>query len=119
MNLPSTEDVQRTFIDFTNNEIISYVDYFSEAKQTRCHIYSYPSFMPYYDDITNNFSGGLFKHVRMVSLYDEYPFEHEFFFRIVQSFPYMEQLSMINHKSQNRKQSYESSNDNQNLSVIE
>ncbi|CAF1227553.1 unnamed protein product [Rotaria sordida] len=64
-NLPSTQDIQRTFIDFRNNEIISYVNYFSEAKE--------------------------------VSLYDEYPFEHEIFLRIVQSFPFMEQLTMINH----------------------
>ncbi|CAF2783665.1 unnamed protein product [Rotaria sp. Silwood2] len=119
MHLPSGEDIQRTFIDFINNEIISYVDYFPETKQTRCHIYSYPSFMPYYGFITNNFPGGLFKYVRMVSLYDEYPFEHEFFLRVVQSFPYMEQLYMCNRKSQNCKQSYELSNDNQNLSVTE
>jgi hypothetical protein len=31
----------------------------------------------------------------------------------------MEQLFVINHKSQNRKQSYEPNNDNQNLSLIE
>ncbi len=80
MNLPSTEDIQHTFIDFPNNNIISYVDYFREEKQkSRCHIYSYPSFMPYYDDITNNFPGGLFQYVRVVSLFDEHPFEHEFF----------------------------------------
>ncbi|CAF1531691.1 unnamed protein product [Rotaria sordida] len=119
MNLPSREDIQRTFIDFTNSEIISYVDYFPEKKKARCHIYSYPSFMPYYSSITNNFPGGLFKYVRIVALYDEYPFEHEFFLRIVQSFPYMQELYVENHKSQNHKQSYESSNDNQNLSVIE
>ncbi|CAF0943860.1 unnamed protein product [Rotaria sordida] len=119
MNLPSREDIQRTFIDFTNSEIISYVDYFPEKKKARCHIYSYPSFMPYYSSITNNFPGGLFKYVRIVALYDEYPFEHEFFLRIVQSFPYMQELYVENHKSQNHKQSYESTNDNQNLSVIE
>ncbi|CAF3046999.1 unnamed protein product [Rotaria sp. Silwood2] len=119
MHLPSGKDIQHTFIDFINNEIISYVDYFPETKLTRCHIYSYPSFMPYYGLITNNFPGGLFKYVRIVSLYDEYPFEHEFFLRIVQSFPYMKQLYMCNRKSQNCKQSYELSNDNQNLSVIE
>ncbi|CAF1446764.1 unnamed protein product [Rotaria sordida] len=119
MNFPSTEDIQLTFIDFPANKIISYVDYFPEIKQSRCHIYSYPSFMPYYGDITNNFPGGLFQYVRVVSLYDEHPFEHEFFLRIVQSFPFMEKLSLKNNKSQNRKQSYESNNDNQNFSVIE
>ncbi|CAF3914734.1 unnamed protein product [Rotaria sp. Silwood1] len=121
VNLPSTEDIQRTFIDFpnNNNNIISYVDYFSEAKESQCHIYSYPSFMPYYGNITNNFPGGLFKYVRVVSLFDEHPFEHEFFLQIQESFPFMEQLSMANYKSQNHKQSYESNNDNRNLSLIE
>ncbi|CAF4820389.1 unnamed protein product [Rotaria sp. Silwood1] len=118
-NLPSTEDIQRTFIDFRNNEIISYVNYFLEAKESQCHIYSYPPLMEYYGDITNDFPGGLFEYVRVVSLNDEHPFEHEFFLRIQKSFPFMEQLTVINHKPQNRKQSYESNIDNQNLSVIE
>ncbi|CAF4807027.1 unnamed protein product [Rotaria socialis] len=74
--------------------------------------------MPYCGSITNNFPGGLFKNVRTVFLHDEYPFEHEFFLRIVQSFPYMQELCVNNFKSQNRKHSDESSNDNQNLSVI-
>ncbi|CAM4837432.1 unnamed protein product [Rotaria magnacalcarata] len=119
LNLPSTKDIQRTFIDFPNNEIVSYVDYFPEVGETHCHIYSYPSSMEYYDNVTNNFPGGLFKYVRVVSLVDEHPFEHEFFLQIVQSFPFIEQLSLRNQKSQNRKQSYESNNNNNgNLSII-
>ncbi|CAF3067489.1 unnamed protein product [Rotaria sp. Silwood2] len=118
-NLPSTEDIRRTLIDFPVHKIICYLNYFPEAEQGVCHIYSYPPLMKYYGDITNYFSGGLFKYVRVVSLNDERPFEHEFFFRIVQSFPLMEQLTVINRKPQNRKQPYESNNDNQNLSVIE
>ncbi|CAF4101490.1 unnamed protein product, partial [Rotaria sordida] len=35
-DLPSTEDIQCTFIDFRNNEIISYVNYFLEAKESQC-----------------------------------------------------------------------------------
>jgi hypothetical protein len=53
-----------------------------------------------------------------VSLLDEHPFEHEFFLQIVQSFPFMERLSLVNHKLPNRKQAYESNNDNRNVSVI-
>ncbi|CAF3123260.1 unnamed protein product [Rotaria sp. Silwood2] len=119
LNLLSTEDIQRTFIDFRNNEIISYVDYFPREELGRCHVYTYPPFMSYYGDITNNFPGGLFNYVRVVSLRDEYPFEHDFFLRIVQSFPFMEELTVINRKSQNRKYSYELNNDNRSLSLIE
>ncbi|CAF2628405.1 unnamed protein product [Rotaria sp. Silwood2] len=42
-----------------------------------------------------------------------------FFLRIVQSFPYAENLYVINRKLQNRKQSNELINDNQNLYAIE
>jgi hypothetical protein len=117
MNLSSTEDIQRRFIDFPNNKIISYIDHFPEARQGRYHIYSYPCFTPYYDDITNNFPGLLFTYVRVVLLFDEHPFEHDFFLRIQKSFPFIEKLSLINHKPQKYKQSY-GSNNNQNLSLI-
>jgi hypothetical protein len=33
----------------------------------------------YYGVVTNDFPGGLFEYARMVSLFDERPFEHEFF----------------------------------------
>ncbi|CAF5036677.1 unnamed protein product [Rotaria sp. Silwood1] len=117
MNFLSTQDIQRTFIDFPNN-IISYVEFLPETKQSLCHIYSYPSVMQYYGIITNNFPGGLFEYVRVISLFDEYPFEHDFFLRIQKSFPFMETLSLNNYKSQNDKQSYQSNNDNRNLSLI-
>ena len=110
MILPSTEDIQCTFIHFPINPIVSYVDYFPEARRCQCHIYSYPSLVEYYDEITNKFPGGLFTNVRHVSLYDEHPFEHEFFVRIQKSFPFMERLRVFNHKPQNSKQSYQSNN---------
>ncbi|CAF1518188.1 unnamed protein product [Adineta steineri] len=118
MILPSTEDIQRTFIHFPINPIVSYVDYFPEAKRCQCHIYSYPSPVDYYDEITNNFPGGLFTNVRHVSLFDEeHPFEHDFFVQIQKSFPFIERLGVFNHKPQNSKPSYQS-NTNQSLDVI-
>ncbi|CAF2399966.1 unnamed protein product [Rotaria sp. Silwood2] len=118
INLPSNEEIQGTFTDFHYTKIISCVDYFVERKEGQCHIYSYPYSMVYYHDITNNFPGGLFKCVREVSLYDEHPFEHDFFLRISQSFPFLDQLSLINRHAQNYKQSSKSMNDNKNLSVV-
>ncbi|CAF3640793.1 unnamed protein product [Rotaria sp. Silwood1] len=82
----------------------------------QCHVFSYPSEMLYYQKITNNFSGGLYQYVRFISLYDEYPFEHEFFIKIFQSFLFIEKLSLINHQSQKYKQSYKSINHN--LSIV-
>ncbi|CAF3253229.1 unnamed protein product [Rotaria socialis] len=91
---------------------------FFDDKKGHCHIYSYPYKLNYYDDITNNFPGGIFKYVRKVSLFDEHPFEHEFFLRIAQSFPLMEKLCVCNEKRQINKQFRKSKNENQDLSII-
>ncbi|CAF3316291.1 unnamed protein product [Rotaria sp. Silwood2] len=62
--------------------------------------------MQHYEDVTNNFPGGLYPYVRLVSLYDERPFEHDFFIRICQSFPFMKKLSINNVHAQKQKESY-------------
>ncbi|CAF1691641.1 unnamed protein product, partial [Rotaria sp. Silwood1] len=89
INLLSNEDIQYTFNDFQNNQIITCVDYFSEIERSQCHIYSCPYELKEYHKITNNFPGGIFKHVREISLCDQRPFEHDFFFQISQSFLFM------------------------------
>ncbi|CAF1194161.1 unnamed protein product [Rotaria sordida] len=63
IKIPSNEDIQYTFRNFKNNQIISGVNYFPEANECHCHIYSYPYTLIYYHNITNNFSDGLFKSV--------------------------------------------------------
>ncbi|CAF1337291.1 unnamed protein product [Rotaria sordida] len=93
------------------NQIISCINYFPKTNECHCYIYSYSYTLTYYNDITNNFPGGLFKCVRKVSLYDECPFEYEFFLQIAQSFPFMKKLTVHKRKSQN--------NDNQQWSIIE
>jgi hypothetical protein len=110
IDLPTNEDIQNTFRDFDNNQIISCVNYFRDRKKGECHIYSYPFKNRRYVKIANNFPGGIFKCVREVSLFDEHPFEHEFFLRIQKSFPFMNRLSVTNRKPQNN---------NQQLSIIE
>ncbi len=112
-NLPSNKDIQETFKDLNNMQIISCVDYFQKRKYGQCRIYSCPYKLEYYLEITNNFPGGLFKYVREVSLYDEYPFEHEFFLRIAQSFPILDKLTLNNQKRQKNKRIQ-----NQHLSII-
>ncbi|CAF4849303.1 unnamed protein product, partial [Rotaria socialis] len=117
INLPSKKDIEESFRDFQYTKIISYVDYFREKKTGQCHAFSYPSEMPYYQKIKNNFPDGLYRYVRFISLYDEYPFEHEFFIKISQSIPFMERLSLINHQSQIHKQSYKLINHNFNSTI--
>ncbi|CAF4669750.1 unnamed protein product, partial [Rotaria sp. Silwood2] len=116
--LPSKEDIQHTFRDFKDDQVISYVDYFQEESYSLCHIYLYPGQLKYYHTVTNNFPGGLFTCVREISLYDERPFEHEFFLRIAESFPILKKLHLKNSKPQNNKLYTESKHDNQGFSII-
>lgn len=93
------ENLPPTLIDFSDNGMIAYLDSFPEAGLCRYHIYLYPSVMEYYNDISNHFPDGLFQYVRVVSLYDEQPFQEEFFLRIHKSFPLLEKLSLCNIKT--------------------
>jgi len=108
IHLPSNEDIQNTFRNFKVNQIISSVNYSRNKKAGLCHIYSLPYTMKYYKNITNNFPSGLFKCVRQISLSDIHPFEHEFFIRISQAFPFLKILSLSNREPQQYKQSQRS-----------
>ena len=114
----SNEDIQKTFRNFKDKQIISCADYFSKNADGECHIYSYPYKLTHYNGITNNFPGGIFECVREVSLFDERPFEHEFFLRIAQSFPLMEKLTVNNEKRQINKRFGKSKNENRDLVII-
>jgi len=110
-NIPSNEDIRYTFRNFQKNQIISCADYFSKADEYHCHIYSYPYTLTYYRNITNNFPGGIFKCVSEISLFDERPFEHEFFLQIAQSFSFIKKFILHNRESPK--------NENQQWSIIE
>ncbi|CAF1262872.1 unnamed protein product [Rotaria sordida] len=118
IDFPSKEDIQYTFKDFKSDQVICYIDYFEENQRSLCHIYSYPYILKCYNIITNNFPGGLFKYVREVELYDERPFEHEFFLQIAQSFPFIKELSIKNSKPQNKKFCKESENNKYDFMII-
>ena len=120
IDFPSNEDIQNTFTDFANNPIISSVDYFQEKQFSRCVVYTYPYQLKYYHFITNRFPGGLFECVREIRLYDEHPFEHEFFVRIQKSFPFLTRLSVYSFKAQQHKNfCNELKNNDQESSIIE
>ncbi|CAF3743704.1 unnamed protein product [Rotaria socialis] len=113
--LPSSDDVQRSFIKFDNHKIISCVDYFPKEQIGQCHIYSYPYTPIYYENLTNNFPGGLFNCVKIVEIFDERPFEHEFFIRIAQAFPFLQDLTITNMEAQQQK----SDDSNRHVALIE
>ncbi|CAF0789333.1 unnamed protein product [Adineta steineri] len=116
---PLNEHMEKTFQYFSNNQITTRIDHFEKGRFSQCHVYSSSYKMKIYNNITNNFRGGIFTSVTEVSLRDEYPFEHEFFLRIAQSFPSMKQLTIKNRQAQNNKQLIKSNNDYQILSIIE
>ncbi|CAF5016882.1 unnamed protein product, partial [Rotaria sp. Silwood1] len=92
-NIRLDKDIQNTFKDFMNNQIISCADYFQESHYNYCLIYSHPYRLKHYDNISNNFQGGLFKYVYEVLLHDERPFEHAFCLRIAESFSFIEKIN--------------------------
>lgn len=112
-DLPSNEDIQCTFADLKADRVISYVDHVETHGQ--CHYFSYPYQCYFCDFITNQFPDGLFESVREVSLYDERPFEHEFFLRIGKMFPLLEILSLTNLTPQRQK----SVNNKKDLPMVE
>ncbi|CAF1238976.1 unnamed protein product [Adineta ricciae] len=99
----SNEDIQQTLKDLGDVPVRSYVDYFPSEKTGQCHFYSDPYTLTYCDRITNSFQGRLFNCVREVSLFDDRPFEHEFFVRIAHAFPFLEQLTVSNETPQEQK----------------
>ena len=113
--LLSEEELQQSFIRIPRDTIISYLDHFPRGKQYGYHLYSLPCQTEHYHNVSNRFPGGLCVNVRVVVLRDELPFEHGFFLRICQSFPFVKNLTLINNEPQNRKQL---SKDNRDLPVI-
>ena len=102
-DLLSNEDIRNSLIGLQMNEILSYVDYSVNQRDGQCHMFSYPYTLEYVDDLTNRFPNGLFECVREVRLFDERPFEHEFFLRLAQAFPALEILSLSNEAAQEQK----------------
>ena len=119
LHVPSNDKIQRSFRNCTDDEVVSYVDYFPSNKRGQCCVYTYPYTMLHFDGITNSFPGGLFKYVRYVRLVDERPFEHPFFLSIAQAFPSLKQLDIKNFEPQKCQDDQENNKNNRHLPIIE
>jgi hypothetical protein len=96
VSIPSNKQIQLTFQTFTNTRIIFSVDYFPKKNIDQCHFYSYPYTMNFYENITNNFPGELFKCVQRIFLFDEHSFQHGFLLKISKAFLFLKELPIEN-----------------------
>ncbi|CAF1352189.1 unnamed protein product [Adineta steineri] len=94
--LPTNEDIQRSFIGRRYPQVTSYTCTQSVSFDGVCHIYSLPYDFEYFVDLNNSFQGGIFKKVRLLKMYDTISFEHNFFELISPDFPFLEFLYINN-----------------------
>jgi hypothetical protein len=105
IDLPSNEDIQRSFIGRGYGQIGSYIHTRSMGTEGRCHVYSLPYEFEYFIDLDLGFPGGMFHKVRYLLMIDKRPFEHDFFEFISHEFPFLEHLYICNDEPQQNKQS--------------
>jgi hypothetical protein len=104
-DLPSNEDIQRSFIGRGYGQVGSDFHLFArEEGMTRCHVYSLPYQFQQFYYFNNSFKGGMFNKVRFMIMVDGRPFEHSFFKLISEAFPCLTDLWIFNSQPQKEKQ---------------
>ena len=96
IELPSNEDIQRSFVGRIHGPVASHIDTTSTIGNKESHIYSLPYAFDCFVNLTNSFQGGMFDKVRYLRMHDGYPFEFDFFRLISQSFPALKFLHFSN-----------------------
>jgi hypothetical protein len=106
LELPSNEDVQRSFIGRGYQQVTSSLRVHTEPASTegKCHIYSLSYDFEYFLNLDNSFQGGMFDKVRYLRMDNEHPFEDKLFELISQDFPFLECLHVSNYHPQKDKQ---------------
>jgi hypothetical protein len=94
----SKDDIQRSFSKIIFKEADCIINY--RYSMVTCHVFSLPFMFKQLRYIGNIFPAIIFHHVKILSVVDEIPFKHEFFIRLAWSFPLLEQLRIINLRSQ-------------------
>ena len=104
IELPSNEDIQRSFVGRIHGPVASHIDTTSTSNRKECHIYSLPYAFDCFVNLTNSFQGGIFDKVRYLKMNDSNPFEFDFFRLISQNFPALKFLYISNSYPQKIKQ---------------
>lgn len=101
---PSNDDILRSFIGKTNEQVGSYVNNNRFKMAGECHVYSLPYQFDSFLSLTNAFPGGKFDKVTLLVMCDIRPFEADLFQIISQDFPFLVILTILNLKPQHNKQ---------------
>ncbi|CAF0787842.1 unnamed protein product [Adineta steineri] len=108
IDVPSNDDIRNSFIKRGFQSVEACADKKSNNIICRCHVYSLPYQFDEFMFMGKCFQGGRFDKVRMLSMHDEHPFEHELFKIISQDFPFLQKLSIWNFESPKKEQHYSS-----------
>lgn len=112
------EDVKRTFTNIGYQQVTCIVNYFRNFKAI-CHTFSHPFAFNHLEKIANKFPSLIFNTVTYLKVYDLIPFKHEFFHRIVQAFPSLNDFCIMNYMPQSTNISKSQCDDHQLYSIIE
>ena len=104
IDLPSNEDIQRSFQGRGYQQVASYVNVNHWKSYGKCHIYSMPYDFEYFHDLDNLYQGGMFHKVRQVTMMDGIRFEQRLFRCVSRDFPLLKYLSIKNPHGMKNKQ---------------
>ena len=104
INLQSNEMIRNSFIEkeFQSIDICANEQLVGDA--ANCHVYSLPYQFREFLYLNNCFQGGKFDKVRLLSMSDQRPFEHQLFQIISKDFPFLQTLIIHNNKRPNNEQ---------------
>ncbi|CAF1438546.1 unnamed protein product [Rotaria sp. Silwood1] len=94
----SSEDIQQTLTNIGLQDVTNIVNYVCDSRAA-CSIFSLPFQFDYLKDLGNKFPNIVFNYVTYLHVKDNDPFRHEFFVRIVRSFPLLKYLRIYNVRS--------------------
>ncbi|CAF2131796.1 unnamed protein product [Rotaria magnacalcarata] len=102
IDLPSSEDIQHSFIGKEYKQVGSWIHYRSKDNAGISHIYSIPYQFEYFTYLSSSFQGGMFDTVRNLAMSDMHPLEHDLFKLVSQSFLLLKALHINNYQPQRK-----------------
>ncbi|CAF5016451.1 unnamed protein product, partial [Rotaria socialis] len=113
----SSDDIQKTFSNIGYQQVACVINYCYRSAE--CHIFSLPPVFDTLHSIGNTFPPIVFSYVTSLQVHDDVPFKHEFFLRVAKFFPSLQELNVLNIKSESQISDNIASTDNQLSSIVE